>query len=225
MVGGHKQIPSAYGEPLANLPVNLKAGLFRIGFPLIPVHDRPALVVGLVGWEGPLSDKGCELRIDHVKRNRPRRTGGRSGLCERRRASSKKCTVQQPGAGSHVPGSWQPGNVQRALGTGNKKERERISVVKDSIPCANDRFRIRRVGDPDSRLDAALISVDEESQTRFDVISRPVVQSELRRDPPLILSEKPPVAVVQGNIKVLGLVRPKSILPSHPGLRKCPGKV
>ncbi len=87
MMGRNKQISDIDRQTLSDFSVNLEAGLFGIRFAFVPVHDGSALESRLVGRECSLVDEGCELRIDDVERNRPRRTrwGNTGGKPEERR--------------------------------------------------------------------------------------------------------------------------------------------
>jgi len=123
--------------------------------------------------------------------------------------------VIRPGGRNEGWRCWKTGDRWLLRGR-NKKEGERVSVVEEPIPRANDGLRVRRIGDSDSRLDSVMVGIHKKPESSLEVIPRAIVQRELGGDAPLVLSEEAVVAVIQVHEKVLCLVRPECILPCCP---------
>src|SRR5262249_17035036 len=64
-----------------------------------------------------------------------------------------------------------------------------------------------------ARLEVVVVAIHEKSKAGFNVIAQPVIQSESRRYPELVLSKEAEIAVIQVYIEIRRLRRQEGVLP------------
>src|SRR6266478_3768125 len=82
------------------------------------------------------------------------------------------------------------------LGIRHVEERQVITVIEHPEPSANHGLAVRGVGQPDSRLPTFVVRGYVGCQARLVIPPHAGIQRQLAGDPPLVLKEKSPIAMV-----------------------------
>src|SRR6266852_8141949 len=82
------------------------------------------------------------------------------------------------------------------LGIRNEEESQVVAVIEHPESAADHRLAVRRVGQADSRLPSVVIAVDVGGQAGLVFPSQAIIDCQLAGNPPLILKESSPVAMI-----------------------------
>src|SRR5213593_323499 len=129
---GHKQVAGAYRQPAADLPIDLEAGLFRIGNRTVPI--------GVTVSDG---SRSMNTRRDDLAR--PEEISGNLCRCRHTRYGNERECEQ------FIYGALRASAIRRQIGVRkngwtlwvrDKQEGERVAVVEEAETGPNDRLPV-----------------------------------------------------------------------------------